>query len=501
MKQPLVEAMERYLREQVYPLHTPGHKGGRGMAEPLRSLLGPEALRLDVSLMSELDDIHAPSGCIREAQKEAAKLYGSDTCFLSVNGTTGAIHAMLLTALQPGDKVLVPRNAHRSVMGGLILADAVPVYIQPSNIKEFGLQGQVTPEQVKEAFAQHPDLKAVLLTSPNYFGMAAEVKQIADIAHAHNAVLLVDEAHGPHLGFHEAFPPSAMQCGADMAAQSTHKILGALTQSSFLQVKGTHINLQHAADVMSLLTTTSPNYLLMGSLDAARAQLAERRQTMMEEALRAAGLLRYELENIPGLRVIKASDVVGKYGVAALDETKVTINLKEWNVSGIAAEEALRKEKVAVELVDPQNVLFLVTYADWAPVQWQGTVNRICKTLKKLMPSVNPLQARSVERVNKLKEIEAEREKVLNMEVPVTEAVVPLRSVFYGKKKSVPLAEAEGYTCAEPVSFYPPGIPVILPGERFTPEIIKWCSFMKSLGLPVSGPADVSLQTVRVLAG
>ena len=500
MKQPLVEAMERYLREQVYPLHTPGHKGGRGVAEPLRSLLGPEALRLDVSLMSELDDIHAPSGCIKEAQEAAAKLYGSDACFLSVNGTTGAIHAMLLTALQPGDKVLIPRNAHRSVMGGLILADAVPVYVQPSYIKEFGLQGQVTPEQVKEAFALHPDLKAVLLTSPNYFGMAAEVKQIADIAHAHNAVLLVDEAHGPHLGFHEAFPPSAMQCGADMAAQSTHKLLGALTQSSLLQVKGTRVDLRHAADVMSLLTTTSPNYLLMGSLDAARAQLAERGQALLEDALRAAELLRSELKKIPGLRVINASDVVGKNGVAALDETKVTINLKEWGVSGIAAGEALRKEKVAVELVDPQNVLFLVTYADWAPVQWQGTVNRICKTLKKMRPFTNPLQARSVEQVNKLKEAEAEREKALHRDVPVTEAVVPLRKVFYGKKKSILLAEAAGSICAEPVSFYPPGIPVILPGEKFTSEIIEWCSFMKSLGLPVSGPADVSLQTVRVLA-
>ncbi|MBR1512133.1 MAG: aminotransferase class I/II-fold pyridoxal phosphate-dependent enzyme, partial [Acidaminococcaceae bacterium] len=315
--------MERYLQEQVYPLHTPGHKGGRGMAEPLRSLLGPSALRMDVSLMSELDDIHAPDGCIKSAQEEAAKLYGSDACFMAVNGTTGAIHAMLMTALQPGDKILIPRNAHRSVMGGLILADAVPVYVQPPFIKEFGLQGQVTPEQVKEAFAKHPDLKAVLLTSPNYFGMAAHVKQIADIVHAHDAVLLVDEAHGPHLGFHQGLPPSAMQCGADMAAQSTHKILGALTQCSLLQVKGTRINLQHAADVMSLLTTTSPNYLLMGSLDAARAQLAERGPSMMEDALHAARILRNELQKIPGLQVIGPEQVVGKFGVAALDLTKV----------------------------------------------------------------------------------------------------------------------------------------------------------------------------------
>ncbi len=499
MKQPLVEAMEQYLREQVYPLHTPGHKGGRGMADPLRSLLGSTALRLDVSLMSELDDIHAPSGCIKTAQEEAAKLYGSDASFYSVNGTTGAIHAMLMAALQPGDKVLVPRNAHRSVMGGLILADAVPVYVQPVHIKEFGMQGQVTPEQVKEAFAAHQDIKAVLLTSPNYFGMAAEVKQIADIAHAHNAVLLVDEAHGPHLGFHDQFPPSAMQCGADMAAQSTHKILGALTQSSLLQVKGARIDLRHAADVMSLLTTTSPNYLLMGSLDAARAQLAERGPAMLEDALRAAGLLRFELAKIPGLRVICPEDVAGRYGISALDITKVTINLKEWGISGVAAGEALRKEKIAVELVDPQNVLFLVTYADWAPVQWQDTVNRICRTLQKLRPAQNPLEARSVERVKALEEEVAEMEKAQQAEIPVTEAAVPMRDVFYGKKKTVPLSDAAGQICAEPVSFYPPGIPVILPGERFTDKIIAWCYLMKQQGLPVSGPADISLKTVRVL--
>ena len=499
MKQPLVEAMEQYLQEQVYPLHTPGHKGGRGMAEPLRSLLGSTALRLDVSLMNELDDIHAPSGCIKAAQEEAAKLYGSDACFYSVNGTTGAIHVMLMTALQPGDKVMVPRNAHRSVMGGLILADAVPVYVQPAYVKEFGMQGQVTPEQVKEAFTLHPDLKAVLLTSPNYFGMAADVKQIAEITHANHAVLLVDEAHGPHLGFHEKFPPSAIQCGADMAAQSTHKITGAMTQCSMLHVKGTRVDLQHAEDVMSLLTTTSPNYLLMGSLDAARAQLADKGASMMEDALRAADLLRLALEKIPGLRVIRPEDVTGRYGISALDKTKVTINLKEWGISGVTAGEALRKEKIAVELVDPQNVLFLVTYADWVPVQWQDTVNRICRTLQKLCPVQNLLEARSVERVKILEKEALKREQAQQAEIPVTEAALPMRDMFYGKKKTIPLEEAGGHICAEPVSFYPPGIPVILPGERFTDKMIEWCSLMKQQGLPVSGPADVSLQTVRVL--
>jgi len=492
--------MEQYLREQVYPLHTPGHKGGRGMAEPLRSLIGSAALQLDVSLMNELDDIHAPSGCIKKAQEAAAGLYGSDASLFSVNGTTGAIHAMLLAGLQPGDKVLVPRNAHRSVMGGLILADAIPVYVTPAYIREFGLQGQITPEQVSRAFTEHPDIKMVLLTSPNYFGMTAEVRRIADIVHACNAVLAVDEAHGSHLGFHKELPPSALQCGADMAAQSTHKLLGALTQCSLLQVNGRRIDLQRAKDVMSMLTTTSPNYLLMASLDAARSQLEERGEAMMGDALRAARMLRAELEKVPGLRVIRPEDVAGKFGVAALDETKVAINLKDTGCSGITAADALRREKLAVELADTQNVLFLVTYADWAPVRWPETVSRICRTLHKCCPEENPLEARSVNRIREMEQRRAGQERVADMEFPISTVAASMRRVFYGKKKSVPLVEATGCICAEPVSFYPPGIPVILPGERFTDAVVAWCSLMKKAGLPVSGPADVSLQTVRVTA-
>ena len=173
--------------------------------------------------------------------------------------------------------------------------------------------------------------------------------------------------------------------------------------------------------------------------------------------------------------------------------------MKEWGISGVAAGEVLRKEKIAVELVDPQNVLFLVTYADWAPVQWQETVNRICRTLRKLRPVKNPLEARSVERIKELESEAAERKKTQQAEIPVTETAVPLRAVFYGKKKAVLLSDAVGRICAEPVSFYPPGIPVILPGERFTDKIVDWCCLMKQQGLPVSGTADASLETVRVL--
>lgn len=474
-RMPLVEAMLKYKYEDVYPLHTPGHKGGRGMQRLLRQELGA-SVQMDVSLMSELDDIHEPETYIKEAQKLAAQAYGSDACFWAVNGTSQAIQAMLLTALNPGEKLLLPRNAHRSVAGGLILGGIEAVYMQPEFNEAFGLQLQVTPAAVEAALSKNIAIKAVLLTSPNYYGVAADVPAIAAICHAHNAVLLVDEAHGPHLGFSELLPPSALQCGADACAQSTHKILGAMTQCSMLHVRGEHLDVQRAADVMSVLTTTSPNYLLMASLDAARAQVQAYGRKMAEAAVRAAQQLR-RLCAAHGLRVLDEGDCGG----LRLDTTKVTVNFAAWGYTGIEVGEALRKERIAVELVDAHNVLFLVTYAD-NTTDYAEALVRIDKVLCEL-----EAQKRAPEHL------------LAAQAMPQTKAVLPLREVFYSAKQSVPLAQAVGYICGEQVSFYPPGIPVLLPGELVTEAIVDYCRAQKSLGLPVSGPADSSLQTLRIV--
>lgn len=474
---PLIEAMLQYKSEDVYPLHTPGHKGGRGMQRLLRQELGG-SVQMDVSLMSELDDIHEPETYIKEAQELAAQTYGSDTCFWAVNGTSQAIHAMLLTALNPGEKLLLPRNAHRSVAGGLVLGGIEAVYLQPEYQPEFGIQMQVTVQQIEEALAQDSKIKAVLLTSPNYYGVAADVRAIADCCHAHNAVLLVDEAHGPHLGFSELLPPSALQCGADACAQSTHKILGAMTQCSMLHVQGARLDLQRAADVMSLLTTTSPNYLLMASLDAARAQVQVYGKEMAAAAVQAAAKLLSLCAAYSGLRVMEAADCGG----LQLDSTKVTVNFAAWGYTGVEVGELFREARVAVELVDAYNVLFLVTYAD-VTTDYDEALARIAAVLNKMQAQKRaPLQLAAAAKV------------------PQTQAVLSLRDVFYRAKKAVPLAEAAGKICGEQVSFYPPGIPVLLPGELVTEEIIAYCRAQKELGLPVSGPADSSLQTIRVIA-
>ena len=473
---PLVEAMLNYKNEDVYPLHTPGHKGGRGMEELLRQEMGA-SVRMDVSLMSELDDIHEPESYIKEAQELAARTYGSDACFWCVNGTSQAIHAMLMTALNPGEKLLLPRNAHRSVAGGLILGGIEAVYLQPEYSEGFGLMLQVTPAAIEAALAADSSIKAVLLTSPNYYGVAADVQAIADICHTHGAVLLVDEAHGPHLGFSEALPPSALQGGADACAQSTHKILGAMTQCSMLQVQGARLDLQRAADVMSVLTTTSPNYLLMASLDAARAQVQAHGAEMAEAAVAAAGKLRALCRTHAGLKVLEEADCGG----LRLDSTKVTVNFAGWGYTGVEVGEALRRARVAVELVDAQNVLFLVTYADITS-DYDAALARIDAVLSELeQHKREPQTAATVGAV------------------PVTSSAMKLRDVFYASKQAVSLDAAVGCVCGEQVSFYPPGIPVLLPGEVITREIVEYCKAMKQLGLPVSGPADSSLDSIRVV--
>lgn len=478
VKRPLLTAVETYRQAHVYPLHTPGHKGGRGADPALRHLVGDVALESDVSLMEELDDIHHPEGCIREAEELAARVYGADRCFLGVNGTTGVIHGMLLGALQPGDRILVPRNCHRSVLGGLILAGLEPVYIQPAYDKEWRLTLQLSPEQVEAAFHIHPDLKAVFLTTPNYFGLAADTKKIAEITHEHGAVLLVDEAHGPHLGFADCLPPSALQCGADAAAQSTHKIVGAMTQCSLLQVRYEHLRPEAMEQAMSLVTTTSPNYLLMGALDGARAQLEEKGAAMAEASVRAAGVLRKALHQVPGLPLLE-DELNGKGGVVALDPGKVTIQVSKLGITGPEAADALRQAGIAVELVDQDHVLFLVTYADDNP-EFPAIARRIATVLdglrkpERALPPVPPV-------------------------LSIPEQVLTPREAFFAPKEAVPFREAAGRVAGETLSFYPPGIPLIMPGERLTEELITVSLELKKKQLQVSGPRDPSLETFEVL--
>ncbi len=482
MKAPLAESLLAYAGLGIAPFHTPGHKGGRGAHPLLRSFFTETGLRADVSLVAELDDLHAPTGCIRAAEELAAEAYGADAAYFMVNGTTGAVHTMLMAALAPGDTVLVPRNAHRSIVGGLILTGARPVYMQPEIDERGGIAMGVSLAEVRRAVAAHPEAHAALFVYPTYYGVAAELSEIADFLHDRGMRVLADAAHGAHFAFSDALPPSAMQAGADLSAESTHKMLGSLTQTSMLLARGGRIAPERIRAASGILQSTSPNEILLASLDAARLQMAEEGRARLEAAVRAAEELRARINEIPGLWSF-GRESMGGPGRAALDPLKVTVTVAGIGLTGFAAEVALRRAHIACELADARNVLFLLSYADGVQ-----EAEMIAAALARLAERHGGMQRA------------AYRAASLPQMPPLPMTMCTPRAAYFAPKQRVPLAQAAGRTAAETIVFYPPGIPVLAPGDRIDTAALDYLHVMRAAGAHVAGAADASLETVLVTA-
>ena len=482
-----------YREAGALAFHTPGHKQGLGAHALLRELVTEAGLREEVSLMEGLDDLHEPTGCIEEAQDLAAALYRADAAFFAVNGTTGAIHAMLVAALSPGDAVLVPRNVHRSVFGGLVLADARPVYIEPVVDEALGIAHGLSTEAVREACRLHPEAKALLLVSPTYYGVASDVRAIAEIVHAAGMALLVDEAHGAHLAFSDDLPESAIAAGADLVAQSTHKLLGAMTQASLLLLREGRIEKERVQRAMSLLTSTSPNYLLLASLDIARLQMAEAGAAHLARAVGLARKLRREVNATPGLFSF-GEERMGGAGAFALDPLKLTVTVTGLGLTGAEAAHILRHEhKIEAELFDAQNVLFLLTYADT-----EESAGRLLAALRSLAQRRTAHGATAAAAAGAVPD---GRKAQAVVRLPAAPPVsIPPREAFYRRSVPCRLREAAGRIAAETIAFYPPGIPVICTGEVFTAEVCRYIEAMAAAGLKVTGASDTSLRTLRVVA-
>ncbi|WP_181348967.1 aminotransferase class I/II-fold pyridoxal phosphate-dependent enzyme [Thalassobacillus sp. CUG 92003] len=476
---PLFTGVLEHTSKQPLQFHIPGHKQGKGMDEEFKTFIGESALSIDLINIEPLDDLHNPRGILKEAQELAADAFGADFTFFSVQGTSGAIMTMVLSVCCPGDKIVVPRNVHKSVTSAIIFAGATPIFIHPELDHQHGISHGITPEAVANACEAHPDAKAVLVINPTYFGIAADLKQIVTIAHQYAIPVLVDEAHGVHIHFHEDLPLSAMQAGADMAATSVHKLGGSLTQSSVLNLNEGLVNRERVQSVISMITTTSTSYLLLSSLDTARRQLALEGRAQIGHTIHMADHARKEINRIPRL-FCAGSEILSNGATFDWDPTKLIISVKELGISGHDAELWLRHHhRIEVELSDLYNILCLITPADR-----ESDVKRLIHALKEMEEKHSPETC------------------VYNMAVEVPEipvlALTP-RDAFYADTEIVGYHQAIGRISAEFIMIYPPGIPVFLPGEIITQENLDYIDKNLAAGLPVQGPEDESLQTLRVI--
>ncbi|MFK2824858.1 aminotransferase class I/II-fold pyridoxal phosphate-dependent enzyme [Bacillus sp. B190/17] len=476
---PLFTGLKAHAAKNPVQFHIPGHKKGSGMDPEFRHFIGENALSIDLINISPLDDLHHPHGMIKQAQDLAAEAFGADHTFFSVQGTSGAIMAMVMAVCGPGEKIIVPRNVHKSVMTAIVFSGAVPIFIHPEIDAELGISHGITTDSVKRALQEHPDAKGLLVINPTYFGISGDLQQIVDIAHSFNVPVLVDEAHGVHIHFHDELPMSAMQAGADMAATSVHKLGGSLTQSSILNVKDGLVSSKRVQTILSMMTTTSTSYLLLASLDAARKRLVTEGEQLIDEAIHLARSMRKQINEIPHL-YCAGEEILGSKATYDFDPTKLIISVKKLGMTGHEAENWLRENyNIEVELSDLYNILCIVT---------PGDTEKEADLLIRALAHMADVFEEAEQKVHA---------EALLPDIPLL-ALSP-RDAFYAETEVVPFEESAGRISAEFIMVYPPGIPIFIPGEIITEENLIYIRKNLEAGLPVQGPEDFHLNTLRVI--
>lgn len=476
---PLFSGLLAHAKKNPIQFHIPGHKKGVGADPEFREFIGENALSIDLINIAPLDDLHQPKGIIKQAQDLAAEAFGADRTFFSVQGTSGAIMTMVMAVCGPGDKIIVPRNVHKSVMSAIIFSGATPIFIHPEIDTNLGISHGMTTESVAKALKAHPDAKGVLVINPTYFGISADLKAIVEVAHSYNVPVLVDEAHGVHIHFHDELPLSAMQAGADLAATSVHKLGGSMTQSSILNMKGNLVSPKRVQTILSMLTTTSTSYLLLASLDVARRRLATEGKSLVEKSIILAQSIRKRINEIEHLYCV-GEEILESDAAHGYDPTKLIISVKDLGISGSDVEVWLReKYNIEVEMSDLYNILCIITPGD---TEYEGDM--LVKALTEL----------SAERHGKT---EKRKAQVMLPEIPLL-ALSP-RDAFYAETELVPFDESEGRIIAEFIMVYPPGIPIFIPGEIITKENLLYIKTNMEAGLPVQGPEDYDFKYLRVI--
>lgn len=474
-KMPIYEALQQMKRERLVPFDVPGHKHGKGNPE-LTDFLGQKCMSVDVNSMKPLDNLCHPVSVIKEAEELTADAFNAAHAFFMVGGTTSSVQSMIMASVKTGEKIIMPRNVHRSAINAMILTGAIPIYVNPDVDKRLGISLGMSISQVEKAIIDNPDAKAILVNNPTYYGICSNLKAIVELAHQNNMLVLVDEAHGTHFYFSDDLPMSAMEAGADMASVSMHKSGGSLTQSSFLLL-GKNVNADYVRQIINLTQTTSGSYLLMASLDMSRKNLALNGKEIFAKVRRLAHYARQEINQL-GDYYAYCRELINGDSVYDFDVTKLSIFTLDVGLAGIEVYDLLRDEYgIQIEFGDISNVLAYISVGDS-----EANIERLVGALSEIR-----------------RRFKKDRGGMLDHEYINPEVVISPQKAFYGDKESLPIEKSANRVCSEFVTCYPPGIPILAPGERITEEILKYIQYAKDKGCFMTGPEDMEINNLNVL--
>ncbi|CAL9279577.1 MULTISPECIES: ornithine decarboxylase [unclassified Streptomyces] len=479
---PVLEALEEFRRRGDVVYGPPGHKQGRGTDPRVREILGDGLFRADVLSLNGLDDRRESQGVLAQAQELMADAVGADHAFFSTCGSSLSVKTAMLAVAGPGEKLLISRNAHKSVIAAVIVNGVQPVWVHPKWDADRHLAHPPEPDDVRRALEAHPDAKGMLLITPTDWGSCADIRGVAEVCHDRDVPLIVDEAWGAHLPFHPALPAWGMDAEADLVVTSVHKMGGAIEQSSVFHLQGDRVSPEVLQQREDLLGTTSSSSLVYATLDGWRRQMVEQGHDLLEAALRRAGRVRELVTGLPGLRLM--GDEIVREGLAAeIDPLKITIDVRELGVSGMQAAEWLRAERhVDIGAADTCRISAILTHADD-----DRTEQVLCDALRALVDG-----AGTIERPHP---VALPQPGALELE----QAMLP-RDAFFGEAEHVPAEKAAGRISAETISPYPPGVPAVAPGEVITREVVDYLRSGVAAGMLVPDAADGSLETFRVTA-
>ena len=464
---------------------------------------------IDLPELPGLDNLFAPQDVIQQAQELAASAFGADRTWFLANGSTCGVIAAILATCAPGDKIILPRNVHQSAISGVILSGATPVFIQPEYDPELGIAHSITPQSIADALTTHADVRAVLLVYPTYYGVCGDIQAIAQITHQHGIPLLVDEAHAAHFAFHPEFPISALAAGADLAVQSTHKTLSAMTQAAMLHTQGQRVDGDRLSKALQLVQSSSPSYLLLASLDAARYQMATQGYALMQKTLELADQARSQLSQIPHLSLLTPEQAVTP-GFFALDRTRLTVTVSGLGIDGFAADEWLNQHLgVTAELPSLQHLTFIISLGNT-----ETDIEQLVSAFQQLVEGKAGAKRQKAkgrrqkaEGKGKGKREKAEgrtegRRTPFSSLIPhpsLPPSPLSPRHAFFADSETLPVDRVVDRLSAELVCPYPPGIPVLLPGEVITAGAIAYLQDILAAGGTISGCADPSLKTLKVI--